>query len=346
MKTTVATRFRCSCPLINLFEKTLMFTTLISQYLNKLVEGKVGDFTSPQPFHAIKVQSFNDNRVKLLTEFAGELPMKVFALVADFPIETRDLSHTLPPAVRTFDFTTQCFVERPKFLQGVFQGLGVLYLFTRAQCQIGIFHAKVCPNAFTCCRQRSKIGVGRCYTDPISPASITLNRDSANSPMPLAVLVKCIGYPIKLPLACFRIPLTKSQCNTVIKQRPTRTSGIRHRLKLMSRLNMRSTTEFFRETIISVINTLEFLLHSLAWQCLPMRVCGLFQMFKVITHVLIVYRRQPVFMPLTLPFMEVKMHLPHIVKHITDTNRIRPIIKRIFIGFHGISHITPLSSTK
>ena len=181
MKTTVATRFRCSCPLINLFEKTLMFTTLISQYLNKLVEGKVGDFTSPKPFHSVNVQRFNEDFIKLLTKFAGELPMKIFALVADFTIQARDLSHTLPPTVRTFFFTTQCLVERPKFVQRVFQRLWVLYLFTRAQCQIGIFHAKVCPNAFTCCRQRSKIGVVRCYTDPIAPTCITLNRDSANS---------------------------------------------------------------------------------------------------------------------------------------------------------------------
>ena len=107
MKTTVATRFRCSCPLIDLFEKTLMFTALGLQYLNKLVEGEVRDFTSPQAFHTVKVQGFKDNRIKLFTEFAGKLPLKVFTLVADFPIEMCDLSHTPPPTVRTFDFTTQ-----------------------------------------------------------------------------------------------------------------------------------------------------------------------------------------------------------------------------------------------
>ena len=34
----------------DLFEMTLMFTTFILQYLNKLVEGEVGDLTSPQAF--------------------------------------------------------------------------------------------------------------------------------------------------------------------------------------------------------------------------------------------------------------------------------------------------------
>ena len=84
MKTTGATRFCGSRPLINLFEKTLMFTALISQYLNKLVESEIGDFTSPQAFHTVKVQGFNDNRIKLFTEFRGQLPMKVFALKVSY----------------------------------------------------------------------------------------------------------------------------------------------------------------------------------------------------------------------------------------------------------------------
>ena len=100
-----------------------MFLTLILQNLNKLVEGKIGDLSSPKPFHTVKVQGFNGNRIKRLTEFRGELPMEVFALIADFPIQACDLSYTPPPAVRTFLFTTQGFIERPKFLQGLFQRL-------------------------------------------------------------------------------------------------------------------------------------------------------------------------------------------------------------------------------
>ena len=43
------------------------------QYLNKLVEGKVRDFASPEPFHAIKVQRFNGDGIKPLTEFRRKL---------------------------------------------------------------------------------------------------------------------------------------------------------------------------------------------------------------------------------------------------------------------------------
>ena len=99
MKPTVATRFRCRSPLTDLEQLTPMFDTLILQYLNKLVEGEVGDFTSPQVFHARKVQGFNDNRIKLLTQFGGELPMKIFALIANPSVEPCDLPHTTPPTV-------------------------------------------------------------------------------------------------------------------------------------------------------------------------------------------------------------------------------------------------------
>ena len=127
MKPAITTRFCCRRPLTHLTQLTLMFLTLILQYLNKLVERKVGDFTSPQAFHTVKVQGFNGNRIKLLTEFACQLPMKVFALVADFPIETGDLSYTPPPTVRASNFTRKAFVETTKFLQGVFQRLWVLF---------------------------------------------------------------------------------------------------------------------------------------------------------------------------------------------------------------------------
>ena len=272
--------------------------------------------------------------------------MKIYTLMTYFSMKPCDSSHTLPPSVRTFLFTTQGFVERPKFLQVRFQGLRVLDLFTRAKRQIRVFHAEVCPNAFTCCWQRFKIFIGGRYTDPISPATITLDRNLGDSSVPLAVLVKRIRNFIKLPFTRLWIPLTKSQCDTIIGQRPASRTWIRHRLKRTSRLNMRSTTKFLKETVVRFMNTLEFLLHRLAGQSVPVRVCRLFQKFKVITHTLIVYIRKSVFMSLTLPLVEIHMHLPHIVKQVANTDRIRRIIKRIFIGLQGISGIRRLSPNR
>ena len=151
MKPTVATRFRCSSPLTDLEQLTPMFDTLILQYLNKLVEGEVGDFASPQAFHARKVQGFNDNRIKLLTQFGGDFPMKIFALLANPSVEPYDLPHTTPPTVRTFLLTAQAFVEGSQFVQVRFQRLWVLFLLTRAQGQICVFHTEICPNTFTRC---------------------------------------------------------------------------------------------------------------------------------------------------------------------------------------------------
>ena len=154
MKSAVATRFRCRRPLTDLEQFTPMFLTLIFQYLNKLIERKIGDFASPQPFHAVKVQSFNGDCIKLLTQFTRKLPLKICALVRDFPIQACELPYTPPPTVRTLNLSRKTFVERPKFVQGVLQRLGVLFLFTRAECQVCVFHAEVYPNAFTCCWQR------------------------------------------------------------------------------------------------------------------------------------------------------------------------------------------------
>ena len=339
MKATSATRLCCSCPLSDLAEITLMFLTLILQYLNELVEPKIRDLTTLKPFHTVKVERFKDNRPILLTKFRGELPLEVFTLVADLPIEACYLSHTPPPAIRTFLLATQCLVERPKFVQGVFQRLWVFYLLTRAKCQVSVFHAEVCPNAFTCCRQRSKICVSCRYTYPIAPTTITLYCNVSNSSVPLAVFVKSICDFIKLPFTCLWMPLAKSQCDTIIEQRPARTSGIRNRLKLLSRLDMRSATEFLKETNVCLINTQQLLLHCLTRQHFPVRMCRAFQFLEVSVHVIIVRIGQPVFIPLTLPFMEIHMHLPHIVKQITDTDCIGLIIKWIFIGFHGLSSI-------
>ena len=211
----IRTRLRRSRPLINFSQKTLMFTTFIPQYLNKLVEGKVRDFTSPQPFHTVKVKRLNDDRIKLLAKFRRQLPMKVFALVGNLPIESGNLSNTTPPTIRTFLFTTQCLVEMPKLLQGVFQRLWVLFLFTRAQGQVCVFHTEVCPNAFTCCRQRVSINTVRCYTEPIVTAGITLYRYTSNRTLPLTVLEKGKWNFIKLPFTCVRMPFTKGYRDTI-----------------------------------------------------------------------------------------------------------------------------------
>ena len=317
-----------------------MFSTFILQYLNKLVEGKVGDLASPKPFHAVKVQGFKGNRIKLLTKFTCQLPVKIFALVADFPIQTCELPDTPPPTVRTFLFTRKFFVERPKFVQGVFQRFGVLYFLTRAKGQIRVFHAEVCPNAFTCCWQRSKICVCCCYAEPIVPAIVSFDCDTTDSSMPLAVFMKRIWHFIKSPFTF--IPLAKCQCNTVVSEFiPSLFKS--NRLKLMARFDMGFTPKFSKEPLIRIINAFQLCLDRLAWQHLPMWMCGSFQIFSMLTHCSVVGIRQAVFVSLVLPLMKICMHLPHIVKQVANADCIRLIANLIFVGFHGISRIASLT---
>ena len=145
MKPTIATRFRCSSPLTGLTQLTLMFLTLILQYLNKLVEGKVRDLTTPQVFHTVKVQRFNRNRIKLLTKFACQLPMKVFALVADFPIETCYLSHIPPPAIRTFLLTAQSLLRDRSLFKDCFKGCGCCFFSPVLSVKYASFIPKSAP---------------------------------------------------------------------------------------------------------------------------------------------------------------------------------------------------------
>ena len=132
-----------------------MFQTLISQYLNKTPEGKIGDFPSPETFHAREVQRLGRDKVKPSAKVCRKFEMPISALVGDMSAEACDFSDSTPPIVRTFHFTRKAFVKFAKFGQGSLQKLWRLYLLTIRERQIGI-HAEIYPYAFTC----SKIGFG------------------------------------------------------------------------------------------------------------------------------------------------------------------------------------------
>ena len=136
-----------------------MFETLELQYLNKLPEGQIGDFASPQAFHAVKVERLSGDKVKPFTKVRGKFVVPIFALVGNMPIQPCELTESTPPIVRPSNLTAQCFVEFAKFDQGVFQELWRLYLLARVQRQEGIFHAEVCPYTFTRSRQHFFRGI-------------------------------------------------------------------------------------------------------------------------------------------------------------------------------------------
>ena len=193
-----------------------MSITLKPQYLNKLPEGKIGDFASPKPFHAVKVERLGDNRIKPSAQVCGEFPMPVFTLVSNLAIQLCELTDSMPPIVRTFDFTRKAFVKFSEFFQGLFQKLWRLYLFTRVQRQKCVFHTEVRPNAFTCCRQNFYVFRIRRDTKPVATTVITFDCDMSYSTCPFSVFEKGKWNFIKLPLTRLRIPFTKTQCDTII----------------------------------------------------------------------------------------------------------------------------------
>ena len=74
-----------------------MFDTFILQQRNKLVEGEIRDFTSPEAFHTVYVQRFKSKRIKAPTEVGSEFPVPVKALLTDFAIQYRQFPDSTPP---------------------------------------------------------------------------------------------------------------------------------------------------------------------------------------------------------------------------------------------------------
>ena len=67
----------------------------------------------------------------------------VLALVGNLGIKACQCPNSTPPIARTSHLSTDRFIEFSELGQGVFQGLGMVYLLTRIQRQI--LHAKVIP---------------------------------------------------------------------------------------------------------------------------------------------------------------------------------------------------------
>ena len=115
-----------------------MFETLELQYLNELSEGEVRDFPSPEAFHTLKVEHLGRDAVKPSAKVGGKFPMPVSALVGNFTVKSGKFSDGTPPIARTFLLATHSFIECSEFIQGLLQGLRMLYLLTGIERQIGI----------------------------------------------------------------------------------------------------------------------------------------------------------------------------------------------------------------
>ena len=205
-----------------------MFETFELQYLNKLIESEIGDFTSPEAFHACQVQRFKSKSIKASTQVSGEFPMPIFALPSDFPIQSCEFSDSTPPVIRAFDFTRKAFIELAELFQGLFQKLRRLYLLACAKRQKSVLHTEVCPHTFTRSGQRFGRSVVSNNVKPVCANSVAKDLNVSDITIPFAVLVKRETSSFKLQTLGFCVPFLEGEGNSAF-------------LKFVTRLKLRRT---------------------------------------------------------------------------------------------------------
>ena len=345
----IRTRFRGRRPLSNLKALALMFLTLILQYLNKLSESKVGDFTSPQVFHTVKVQRLYGNRIKPFAQVGSNLVVPVLALVGYMPIQSRKLSDTTPIVVRTFDFTRKAFAQCSEFFQGVFQKLWRLFLFAGAECEICL-HPEVYPYALTC----SRIGFGGrdvCnHVKPIGSNTIAKDLDIANFTVPVAVVVEREPTFVELQGLSGFVPRFQREANTPF-------------FKQIRRLELRRTVSSFalelwksaksvKEPFISDMDTDNHFVKCITGYPSPVSM----RAFEQLRQVRLQAETPRIFTIASivsfLKFEKVVMDIGKVIKHIPETHmlgvfaQLELVCSAILFRFsfpHGVSRITLLS---
>ena len=148
MVSTITARFSSGSPFIYRFESFTMLCTLEFEYLNKLTKRQVRDFSSPEAFHAVNVQSFKAQGVKLSAKSSCKFPLPIKTLPCDFSVLSRNSTFCTIPTTRFVNLTTQTLIQGFQLIQGLLKKLWTLYLFAIAQCQER-FQSKVKPSTFT-----------------------------------------------------------------------------------------------------------------------------------------------------------------------------------------------------
>ena len=345
----IATRFCGSCPLSNLKEITLMFSTLILQYLNKLSESKVGDFPSPEAFHALKVQRLGNDRIKPFAQVSSNLVVPVLALVADMPIQPRKVSDTPPPIVRTFYLSADSFVECAKFFQGVFEKLWRLFLFAVAKGQVGL-HTKIYSYALTCSRTGFGNG-GICnHVKPIGANTITKDLDKANFTLVVAMLMKREPAFVECEALLSVVPRFERKPDTSFFKEIRRLE-LRRTVSAFT-LELWKPTESVKEPFISGMDTDNHFVKGIAGYPRPV----LLRASKQLRQVRLQAKTPRIFPVSTVislfQLQKVIMDIRKVVKHITETHilgvlaQLELVCSAILFLFslpHGVSRITPLS---
>ena len=349
---TRRTRFRCRCPRSHLKKLTLMFSTLILQYLNKLVKGEVRDFSAPEAFHTLKVQRLGNDRIKPLAQVSSNLVVPVLALVGDMLIQPRKFSDTTPPIIRTFYLSADSFVECAKFFQGLFEKFWRVFLFAVAKGQVGL-HTKIYSYALTCSRTGFGSG-GICnHVKPIGANTITKDLDKGNFTLVVAVLMKrepaFVEFEALLPV----VPRFERKSNTSFFKEIRRLEL--RRTASSFTLELWNPTESVKEPFISGMDTDNHSVKRIAGYPSPV----VLRASKQLRQVRLQAKTPRIFSVSTVislfQLQKVVMDIRKVVKHITQTHMLWVFAQLELVCFailflfslpHGVSRITPLSPAK
>ena len=320
-----------------------MFETFELQYLNKLVESKIGDFASPEAFHCLKVQRLGGDKVKPLTQVSRTFVVPISALVGDFAIESCEFTDGTPPIVRTFLLSTDSFVEFAELVQGVFQGLRMVEFLTVAECQIGL-HSEVYAHAFTC-GAHNFFGYIICYNIEIECSdSIPTDLDILDVSLRVAmVMIQDEAFVVFVELLGFRIPLPKRNANTpffkqvaCLKLR----GAILFPLFELRRPYTSTAPAFLdpiKESLVGDMDTDNHLIECISRYPCPVLLGALEQLRQVrlqsiSTGVFPIDAVIPLFQS-----KEVVVNIAEVIEHVAHAHILWMLTYLIFIGSHGVT---------
>ena len=109
----------CRLPPPNRFHALATFLCLPLHFEHEFTEGEIGDFPSPQPFHAIEVQVLKETDVKLAEKFQRKFPVVILALSGNLSVR--------PCVVLTRTLAVVATAHLSRHLT-----IGTLYLFGRS----------------------------------------------------------------------------------------------------------------------------------------------------------------------------------------------------------------------
>ena len=191
-----------------------MFQTLELQNLNKLGKGEVRHFSTPQAFHAVKVERLGSDKVKPSAKVGRQFEMPIAPLVSNFAVKPCEFTDGPPPIARPFDFSADGFVERSELVQGAFKELWRLYFLTGVEREISVFHTEVCTYTFTRSRQDFFTGIIGYDIQPIRTNTIAKDLEITDVSMPRAVLVKKKPTLVELETGQRCVPLFQGDADT------------------------------------------------------------------------------------------------------------------------------------